>query len=74
MIQFLNKATEEEFNQAFFENFTVQDYLGNNIDLIPNGSSISVNYCDRKEYLDLLINYRLNEFDHQIQEIKKGLV
>jgi len=41
--------------------------------LKPNGDKIQVTWENRKEYVQLLEEYRLNEFNTQVDAIKRGL-
>lgn len=46
---------------------------GQEIDLIPNGSTIQVTYANLDEYCKLYIEARLSEFEQQLKWIKRGI-
>lgn len=74
--KFLNdpNLNEETFDSTFNENFTCQLSSGEVVELIPGGSSIKVEFSNRKKYSDLLLKFRLSEFDKQVNEITKGII
>ena len=43
------------------------------VDLLPHGDTIPLTYDNRLEYCDLMLNYRLHEFDHQVESIRRGI-
>ena len=53
--------------------FSCETLNGQQIDLIENGSTIQVTCDRREEYCTLLEEYRLHEFDTQLEVLRKGL-
>ena len=53
--------------------FSCETLNGQQIDLIENGSTIQVTCDRREEYCTLLEDYRLHEFDTQLEVLRKGL-
>jgi hypothetical protein len=78
-IQVLDKINEaadltpENFNSLFNQDFTCTSSDGRQVLLKPNGNAIKVDYSNRAEYCNLVLEYRLNEFSSQLAAIKKGL-
>ena len=48
-------------------------FAGAEVDLIPGGKNIKVNYENRHEFCDLVERNRLKEFDKQVEAIKLGI-
>merc|ERR1712166_756186 len=64
---------ETEFNERWSTlKFQAKCSDGSVVNLLPGGVDINVTYDRRMEYVDLLLNYRLHEFDQQLQAIKRG--
>merc|ERR1711871_816593 len=65
-------SEEDDFSTTGL-NFDVTSLDGRRVDLIPGGSSIPVTYDTRLRYCELLEQFRIHEFDRQIQAIRRGL-
>ena len=52
--------------------FVVKNLNGRDIELIPNGNKIDVNINNVKEYIELFKSQKINEFNNQIEYIKRG--
>ena len=61
------------FNDVFFETFTTVSTDNRVVELIPNGAAVPVLYDNRTEYCDLVIEYRLREFEEQVKAVREGL-
>eukprot|EP00008_Paramoeba_atlantica_P007048 CAMPEP_0201491622 /NCGR_PEP_ID=MMETSP0151_2-20130828/30489_1 /ASSEMBLY_ACC=CAM_ASM_000257 /TAXON_ID=200890 /ORGANISM="Paramoeba atlantica, Strain 621/1 / CCAP 1560/9" /LENGTH=276 /DNA_ID=CAMNT_0047878059 /DNA_START=122 /DNA_END=952 /DNA_ORIENTATION=- len=57
----------------FALNFTVQTNAGETVELIEGGKDIEVDWTNKEKYAQLTLDYRLKEFDPQIDAIKKGI-
>jgi len=66
-------VTEETFNDVITTNFVTTSCDGREVELKENGSNIPVTWHNRKEFVSLLEQYRLNEFKLQIEAIRRGL-
>lgn len=64
---------EKNFNDYIFETFTTRSSSGKIIELKPGGSKIPVTWTNRNEYVTLLEQYRLNEFNTQTDSIFQGV-
>ena len=66
--------TEENFPD-FYEGmmFTTVSSDYRTIQLCPNGDKKPVVFSNREEYCDLVIQYRLHEYDRQVDAIRHGL-
>ena len=65
--------TSATFSDIFFETFSVISSDNRTVDLIPGGSEIPVLFENRVEYCNLVLSYRLKEFDSQIEAIREGI-
>jgi len=65
-------TNNQEFQQNFPMYFTVQNTLGNSIELIPGGSSIPVTIERRIEYINRCKQYRIKEFNEQLESLSRG--
>jgi hypothetical protein len=54
-------------------NFIITGSDGKEIELIPGGSNIPVNFENLNEYINLSKEYRLREFSPQCEAIKRGI-
>jgi len=61
------------FSDTFFESFTVISSDNRLVDLIPNGADTYVNYENRVDYCDSVVNYRLREIDMQANAVREGV-
>ncbi len=75
LINFINTSEldEETFNASLAENWTIRLTDDSLHELIPDGSSIIVEYAERFKYIQQVIKSRLCEVDNQIAALKKGL-
>jgi len=64
---------EESFQNVISYNFTTTSSDGRQILLKKGGDAISVTLKNRFEYIRLLENYRMHEFDTQINAMRRGL-
>jgi hypothetical protein len=65
--------TEENFSSVIFNTFTTTASNLAEVELFPGGNLKEVTYQNRKEYYDLVIQYRLHEFDKQAAAVRSGL-
>jgi len=63
--------TEDTFEYLCL-NFDVKSSDGRFVELIKGGSNIPVKWDSRNEYVKLIKEYKLNEFDKQLYAIKSG--
>ncbi|OHS94738.1 hypothetical protein TRFO_10883 [Tritrichomonas foetus] len=52
--------------------YTIKNIFGEDIELIPDGAMISVPKSEVPRYCTLAINFRVNEFNHQLKKMKEG--
>ena len=64
---------EESFQEVMDYNFTTTSSDGRQIVLKPGGDQMAVTYQNRHEYVRLLEQYRMHEFDTQIDAMRRGL-
>jgi hypothetical protein len=65
--------TKNEFEDCIFGTFEAITCDGENVELIPNGSQIELNWENRFNYINCLQNFKLNEFNLQVEAIRKGI-
>jgi len=65
--------TAESFQEIITATFTTASSDGRQIELKENGADIPVSWENRKEFVKLVEEYRLKEFDAQIDAIRRGL-
>jgi len=75
MIQYVTKPemSPPEFSSTFTENFTAMLSDETTVELIPNGTNISVTYDRREEYAELLLKTRFIESTPQCKAVRKGI-
>lgn len=61
-----------QFSEIFAQSFQVQNSLGEMVDLIPGGSCIPVTFNKRLEFVQRCKNYRIKEFNDQLNYLRKG--
>ncbi|ETO10269.1 hypothetical protein RFI_27108 [Reticulomyxa filosa] len=66
-------VTPQTFSDYFPYQFTTTSSDGRQVLLKTNGDKIQVTWENRKEYVQLLERYRLNEFTTQVDAIRRGL-
>lgn len=66
-------VTRETFGDYITNNFVTTSSDGREIELKEGGRDIPVTWENRKEFVRLVEQYRLTEFDTQIEAIKRGL-
>ena len=66
-------VTRETFEDVITNSFVATSSDGREIELKENGSNIPVTWDTRKEYVELVRNYRLQEFTAQVDAIRRGL-
>jgi hypothetical protein len=62
-----------EFEEIFNQAFAIELTDGTQVELVPDGAGIMVDYENRYKYMQLALRARLNEVDIQIAMIRKGL-
>ncbi|OHT16012.1 hypothetical protein TRFO_13492 [Tritrichomonas foetus] len=65
-------STPEQFATIFPLYFEVQNSLGEMVELIPGGSTIPVTFERRNEYIQRCKNFRVKEFNTQLDQLRKG--
>ncbi|KAK3097022.1 hypothetical protein FSP39_005665 [Pinctada imbricata] len=66
-------------NETNFHEYIPMDcFEGRNSDgrlvpVIPGGRAIHLNFHNRREYVEAVINYRLHEFDKQAEAVREGM-
>ena len=63
----------EDFQYLFGLTFSVLDSAGNEVELIPSGAQVSVTCENRKKYVQLALDYRLNEWKQAAEAIASGV-
>lgn len=63
----------DTFGTVFFETFTTVSSDDRVVPLIPQGENQEVTFANRKQYVDMVLGYRLHEFDKQAAAIREGL-
>jgi len=63
----------ELFASTFFVSYTTTSSDDRMVELVPNGENIDVTFETRQHYCDLVMNYRLHEFDLQAAAVRAGL-
>jgi len=53
--------------------WTVVTVDGREVALVPNGANLSVDFDKRNEYVDMAIDFRLNEAKAQAEQIRRGI-
>lgn len=67
-------GTIEEFDALFSERtWTTVDAAGRQVDLCANGADRVLQFAERQQFYDALLQYHLHEFDLQSQWIADGL-
>ena len=61
------------FSATFFQTFTTNSSDDRIVELIPNGANIDVTLDTCQKYCDLVLQYRLHEFDAQAAAIRAGM-
>jgi hypothetical protein len=61
------------FATVFFETFSTLSSADRLVALVPGGEQRNVRFADRAEYVDLVLAYRLHEFDQQACAVRTGL-
>ena len=64
---------KEDFVYLFGLTYSVADSAGNDVELIPSGSQVSVTFENRLHYYDLALDYRLNEWKQAAEAIAAGV-
>ena len=67
------KMDEETFLMGYDLNFTTILSNGEEIELIPGGRNVRVNFSNIKDYIQKTLTARFNECKKQIKAIKKGI-
>ncbi|OHT15714.1 hypothetical protein TRFO_13878 [Tritrichomonas foetus] len=61
------------FSSIYSLNFTVENSLGETVELISGGTFIKVDYENRLEYCRLCEDFRINEFKKPLENILQGM-
>ena len=64
---------KEDFVYLFGLTYSVADSAGNEVEIIPSGSQVSVTFENRLHYYDLALDYRLNEWKQAAEAIAAGV-
>ena len=64
---------ETSFRDTFFETFTTESTDKRPVELVPGGAEKEVTFENRHFYCDLVVQYRLHEFDQQAAAVRRGL-
>eukprot|EP00455_Lapot_gusevi_P057883 TRINITY_DN998_c0_g1_i5.p1 TRINITY_DN998_c0_g1~~TRINITY_DN998_c0_g1_i5.p1 ORF type:complete len:424 (+),score=132.75 TRINITY_DN998_c0_g1_i5:103-1374(+) len=65
---------EDQFNQEMGDmKFEVMNSARELVPLLPGGSHITLNWNNRQQFLQALIDFRVHEFDEQFKAIRRGL-
>jgi len=64
---------ETTFEDVIFETFTTMSSDDREVELKLNGADIAVTFQNRHEYCDMVLRYRLHEFDKQVAAMRQGL-
>lgn len=66
--------TRQQFEDVGIEqNFTYSNVEGQLIELVPGGADKVVTYENRLEYVDAVVQYRLEEYALQVDAMRKGM-
>ena len=65
--------TEEEFQQGYELHFTTILSNSEEVELIPGGKQIKVNFSNMKLFIEKTLEARMGECKKQIKAIKKGI-
>ena len=65
-------TSPDQFATIFPLFFQVQNSLGEMVELIPGGSTIPVTFERRNEYVQRCKNFRVKEFNSQLEQLRKG--
>ena len=68
----LEGLTSENFNDIINLSFTTYSCDGREVELVEGGSNVPVTWHNRQEYCKLVEEYKVNEFQRQIDAILKG--
>jgi hypothetical protein len=69
----IESVSEETFREYIPYNFVTVSSDGREIELKENGHQIPVTFSNRKEFITLMENFRLKEFETQVNAIREGL-
>lgn len=70
----LAQCTEEQFNTKFVDTtYLLTNSAGDEIELLPNGAEINLEYKDSEKYIALVTNHLLKEHDKQCEMMRSGL-
>lgn len=64
---------KEDFVYLFGLTYSVLDSAGNDVEIIPSGSQVSVTFENRMHFYDLALDYRLNEWKQAAEAIAAGV-
>jgi len=68
-----DQGDPEAFREYVSNHFTTLNSAGVEVELKENGRSTEVNFENRLEYVELVEQFRINEFNTQLNAIRKGL-
>lgn len=66
-------VTEEMFEDIVMETFSTLSADNRVVQLVPNGANLPVTFANRCEYADLVEQYRLHEYDREIEALVQGI-
>ena len=64
---------KEDFVYLFDLTYSVMDSAGNEVEIIPSGSQVSVTFDNKMHYYELALDYRLNEWKQAAEAIAAGV-
>ena len=70
---FEQSGDAEDFQYLFGLTFAVPDSAGNEVELIPSGAQVSVSFENRAKFVQLALDYRLNEWKQAAEAIASGV-
>jgi len=73
-VTFAGRVTPEQFNMAFVETkFVIVGSDQKERQLVPGGANKTLQWENRKEFCDHILDYRKNEFKEQCAAMRRGL-
>lgn len=73
LIKFMGECTKEVFEERIFENYSTMLSDRSVVELKKGGSKVRVNFEDRFDYIQKILEVRINEAKLQIDAIRRGL-
>eukprot|EP00455_Lapot_gusevi_P006094 TRINITY_DN125_c0_g1_i7.p1 TRINITY_DN125_c0_g1~~TRINITY_DN125_c0_g1_i7.p1 ORF type:complete len:540 (-),score=231.22 TRINITY_DN125_c0_g1_i7:115-1734(-) len=73
VLRFIETSDADTFEISIEETYATLLSDGTPVELIPNGSSVPVQFADRLNYVRLVENVRLSEHRAQIEALRRGI-